>query len=332
MKDFSVSMSGDKLTIFYRETETEMDAINAIFQETKAQAQVGISANQVFVSVENCRKIEVLLTEYFKNPNYNQKCFYALLQLDGVLMNFANFGRSLGGSTHISKLRMLGSLNLLPLPAAERYLVKHLSAVNESDVLIKAVANSSVESALIILKYLSPQSIFNKDPEVGNHVLELAIAKGRYHVDTSELSSLNLGYVIDAIFTLIKKAGNLNTDLLFNNEDNRLPVYALAIIHGDIKSTEQFFELDNRKHTNESEETTEDAQDKLPSYEDMSNAMCAYTTASRSVERLLKSEDDTHYHYDTYSCFKENEWIKKIKECVALVQAHKLNRNSKLSP
>lgn len=254
MKSFTTN--GENIG-FFQDAETDIEIVFTIFRETQLQLQNDKKSDQIFVSEINTLKLEDLLSKYFKKRNSSQRCYHALVQLDGVLTNFANYHCD-RDNTDIAKLCSLGLSNLLPLPAAEKYLTAHLAAINQSDILIKAVSNSCVESALIILKHISPNSIFNKDPQLGNNALELAIAKGRHHIDSDKTSSLPLGHVIDAIFAIVKKH-NLNPELLHNVDKDNFPAIALALLHGDVASINQLLELGILKPTNDLEEPDDSA-------------------------------------------------------------------------
>jgi hypothetical protein len=184
---------------------------------------------------------------------------------------------------------------------------------------------------MILLKHLSPSIIFKKDPQLANNALELAIAKGRHHFDSDKRSSLTLGCIIDTMFAIIKKE-NLDVELFHNIEGNNIPPIALAVSHGDVKSTTYLLELGVIKPETE-QDAPDEASGDIPPYEQMSAMISGYTICMIGpTKQELKSEDETCYHYDTYSFLIENEWKIRTEECKALIESYRHPRNSKVSP
>ena len=326
----SYAESGEKIA-FFQKVETEMQGVINIYLETKAQTQNDLPYDKILVSENNCCKLEALLIEYFQKPHAAHNC-HALVQLDGVMTNFNNMmGKWARDNTPLGRLSMLAGMNLLPLPAAEKYLLEQLNDANNPDLFIKTIANSYVESALILLKHLSPSVIFKKDPQIANNALELAIAKGRHHFDSDKRSSLTLGCIIDTMFAIIKKE-NLDVELFHNIEGDNIPPIALAVSHGDVKSTTYLLELGVFKPETEQDAPGEASGD-IPPYEQMSAMISGYTICMIGpTKQELKSEDETCYHYDTYSLLIENEWKIRTEECKVLIDSYRHPRNSKVSP
>lgn len=316
---------GSEKHAFFQSAETEMDFVIKIYNETKSQAPNNISYVQIIVSDDNCLKLEALLIKFFQKP-YAANNSLALIQLDGVMTNFNNImGQDEENPTPFDKLLKLTIFNLLPLPAAEQYLLAQLNDVNNSDLLTDTIANSCTESALILLKHISSSAIFKEYPNIGNNALELAIAKGRQHSDSNKRSSLTLGYAIDAMFEIIKKE-KLDFDLLRNIKSKYLSPLELALGHGDVESTTRILELCGIHAAIEGRKEKHD-------YEESSEMMSGYTCYKRDpFKQELESEDETHYHYDTYSFLKEKEWKIGTEQCFALIASYRSPKNPKISP
>lgn len=280
--------------------------------------------DQIIISDDKCLKLETILAQYFQKPCAVLNC-HALVQLDGVLTNFNNImEKDETNPTPFDRLLRLATYNLLPLPAAEQFLLKQLNEINNSDLLIDTIDNSCTESALILLKHISPNTIFKEFPRVGNNALELAIAKGRHHFDSNKRSSLTLGFVIDTIFAIIKKE-DLSFDLLRNIKNTYLSPLELALGHGDIESTTHILELCGLHAAVE-------RQKEKHSYEETSEMMSGYTTYNRdSYKQDLESEDYTNYHFDTYSFLKENEWKNRTEQCLVLMNSYRQPRNPNMT-
>jgi hypothetical protein len=117
---------GEKIA-FFQKVETEMQGVINIYLEIKAQTQNDIPYDQILVSENNCHKLEALLIEYFQKSHAVHDC-HALVQLDGVITNFNNImGKWSRDNTPLGRLSTLACTNLLPLPAAEKYLLDHLN-------------------------------------------------------------------------------------------------------------------------------------------------------------------------------------------------------------
>lgn len=316
---------GGEKYAFFQSAEAEIDFVIKIYNETKSQTHNDMAYDQIVVSDDNCLKLEALLIKYFQKPYANVNSL-ALIQLDGVMNNFNNImEKHETNPTQIDRLLRLTVYNLLPLPAAEQYLLEQLNDVNNSHLLTDAIANSCTESALILLKHISSSAIFKEYPHIENNALELAIAKGRHHSDSNKRSSLTLGYIIDEIFAIIKKE-DLSYDLLRNIKNKYWSPLELALGHGDIESTTHILELCGLNAAVE-------RQKEKNTYQESSEMMCGYTTDKQDpYKQELESEDDTNYHYDTYSFLKEIEWKVRTEQCKALMNSYRQPRNPIIAP
>lgn len=296
---------------------------NTLFQYTKASMletiqQIVSQTESAEIDEVNTAELTDLVSSYFQAGNVSDhlRTYFAMVQLDGLLTGFTNFGRYYCDKpTPASILEFLAKLNLLPLPAAFAFFLKHLEALAHSPILIGTIANSSVESALLLLQHLPETILFVRDRRMKNSALELAVAKGRLHIESGGCSALPLGVIIDAMIASAKEK-QIDFKLLFDNSEELPPAPVLAAMQGDLQTLRQLpLDLIDKPEQKETELSSD------PVYHDCFMAINYYTSLGNAgIKERVVAEGDVYARYNTFSFYHEAEWTSKLAECKKLIQ------------
>jgi hypothetical protein len=327
--------------LMFGERSVEIQLVAEICRVTQAEAAPNIAPELIVVSDENAHKLNEMLSKYRMFGLERQG--YALMQLDGVLTNFNYTNKD---SDHKDFLRFICLTNMLPLPAAMQYFLDHIDELNQSNILVATVANSAVESALILINYLSPRSLFNKDKACGNTALELAIAKGRNHIDfaVKKNSSLPIGKVIDAIISIAKR--DKVTASMLHDDNGKLPQpIELALIQADLETVKQLMDAgvtayhDGRvlgyccgtRRLQLNETLTFKETNLFVDWYTVCGTMFGMdeNRTTIPVDNIIFDEERS-YEYDNeckhsscYSILRRDLWEKNYKECLEALQAYR---------
>lgn len=283
-----------------------MEMLEEIIERTLLCYAEGTPDNEMLISADDCALLLENMNAGFRNSGISSAHFYPMTQLDGRMTNFATFSSVYSNEySPDAIITKLATFNLLPLPAAFRYLKSHIHDVKDAAALLGAIANSSNESALILLTYL-PHSLLNcPDLKMKNTALELAICKGRMHRETGEHSSIPIGVVIDTILEIMRK----------NPKTCHIPemCWLAATLHGDLATLLQLTELSF-------EPMPEAAAELIPTYDSVKEMLDGTTSFNPSHSEIVWRDEQEHLSYQTFSIYKEPIWKEKVKSCVELWQ------------